>query len=387
MKHVFMPLVVTCVCFCGVVHAEDFFKDITDKNFRDKVSVWELDNYHFYEPQPDDLWKTCTQAAKEGNNITFDQCKLKEFKKKADLDIKYYQIGFDSTMPIKPEWLDTVIQEVFNQEGFSYFTIYYTLSHIQHVGNTKSEKDLDYKICQNEKKSKKNNCVHKLSARILAYNDPNALRNGVIHDAGQKDGGLFMFYDIYTSIGAQKIEETNYLWIEDYTKQAWEIAQKVDPSKNNPKVKYNIERHSKSILAEHDNDPVDFSKEFQQCKKRFTDQNNGRFSEQDECYCNCVQAQVNKNVEKLDNPNKKVIDIIETSYGHCDWLNSTMTNHHNQEIADLLKHDKLSKYDECRLGIYMKYTTPPVQKGSVNICNVADIISHIVECSSTISKK
>ena len=387
MKHLFIPLVVSCICFCNIVHAEDFFKDITDKNFREKASVWELDNYHFYEPQSDDLWKPCTQAAKEGNNITFDQCKLKEFKKKSDLDIKYYQIGFNSTVPIKREWLDTVIQEVFNQEGFSYFTIYYTLSHIQHVGDAKSEKNLDYKICQNEKKSRKNMCVHQLSARILAYNDPNALRNGVIHDVGQKNGGLYMFYDIYTSTGIQKVETNKYLSIADYTKQAWEVAQKVDPQKNNPKVKYNIERHSESILAEHDNDPVDFSKEFQQCKKRFTDQNNGRFSEQDECYCNCVQAQVNKNVEKLDNPNKKVIDIIETSYGHCEWLNSTMVNYHNQAITDLLKEEGLSKYDDCRLGIYMKYATSPVKNGSVNICNVEDIISHMQECFSIIFKK
>ena len=387
MRNIFMSLFIGCLCCCNLAYAESFFKDITDKNFREKVSVWELDNYHFYEPQPDDMWKTCTQAAKEGNNVTFDQCKLKEFKQKSDLGIKYYQIGFDSTMPIKAEWLDTVIQEVFNQEGLSYFTIYRTLSNIHNVGDPKSEKKADYKICQNEKKSKKNNCVHKLSARILAYNDPNALRNGVIHDAGQKDGGLFMFYDIYTSIGVQKVEETNYLWIDDYTKQAWEVAQKVDPSKNNPKVKYNIERHSESILAEHDKEPVDFSNEFKQCKKRFMDQNNGRFSEQDECYCNCVQDLVNEKVKKLDNPNKLVIDIIETSYGHCDWRNSTMVNHHNKELADLLNKDQLSKYDECRLEIYMKYTTPPVKEGSINICNVKDVTSHMMECSSIIFKK
>lgn len=375
------------MCFCNTVYAEEFFKDITDKNFREKVSVWELDNYHFYEPQPDDMWKICTEAAKEGNNITFDQCKLKAFKKKSDLDVKYYQISFDSTLPIKKEWLETVMQEVFNQEGFSYFTVYQTKSTISNHDSKKTKAELDYKKCVNNTHPKNYECIHNLDARVLAYNDPNALRNGVVHDAGQKNGGLFMFYDIYTSTGVQRVEENNYLWVADYTKQAWEIAQKVDPSKNNPKVKYNIERYSESILSKHDNEPVDFSNEFRQCKKRFTDKNNGRFSEQDECYCNCVQDLVNEKVKKLDNPNKLVIDIIETSYGHCDWRNSTMVNHHNKELADLLNKDQLSKYDECRLEIYMKYTTPPVKEGSINICNVKDVTSHMMECSSIIFKK
>lgn len=375
-------------CVCCLAYAESFLKDITDKNFREKASVWELDNYHFYEPQLDDMWQICTRAAEEGDNFIFDQCKLKEFKKKSDLDIKYYQIGFDSTMPIKREWLDTVMQEVFNQEGFSYFTIYYTCSMIQHVGDAKSEQDLDYKICQNEKKSKKNTCVHNLSAHILAYNDPKALRNGIIHDAGQTNGGLYMFYDIYMSAGIEKVEKNNYLWIADYTKQAWEVAQKVDPQKNNPKVKYNIERHSKSILAEHDNDPVDFSKEFQQCKERFVSRNNGRFSKQDECYCNCVQEQVNKNVKKLSNPNKLVVEIIETSYEHCDWLKNNAVYYESERLNELkYKTNPLSDFYECEFKVFAKYVDNVFDKEPINICNVEEIILHLPECSSKISKK
>lgn len=386
MKNYIIPLLVCSVCFCVDSHAGSFFENITDENFREHVSVWELDNYHFYEPQPDSLWKTCTQAAKEGNSLIFDDCKLKEFKRKSDLDIKYYQIGFDSTLPIKNEWLYTVIQEVLNQEGFSYFTIYRTVSSIQNVDQDKSEKERNYKICQNNKKTKPIICVHTLNARILAYNDPEALRKGVIHDVGQKDGGLFMFYDIYTSAGTHTVEQNEYLWIENNTEQAWEVAQNVVPQKKNLEVKYNIQRHSESILAEHDNDPVDFSKEFKQCKKRFMDKNNGRFSEQNECYCNCVQDEVNKNVKKFDNPNKLAVDIIDTSYSHCDWVNSTMVRYLNERLEELLNKENLSEYDECSFKAYRKYIMPPVLSGSVNICNARDILSESVNCSSILAK-
>ena len=197
-----------------------------------------------------------------------------------------------------------------------------------------------------------------------------------------------MFYNIYTNIGVQKVEKNDFLFIEDYTKQAWEIAQKVDPLKNNYKVKYNIMRHSESELAEHDNEPIDFSKAFEQCKEGFTRRNNGRFSKQDECYCNCVQGEVNKNVKKISNPNKLVGVIIESSYEHCDWLQNNAVHYETEQLNELkYKTSPLSDFDNCRFKVFAKYVESIFDKEPINICNVEEIILQLPECNSAISKE
>jgi len=369
-----------CVCFCNDSRAA--YPNITDENFRERVSIWEDDNYRFYVPEHDDWWVACTQEAKRGNNLIFDGCKLSKFTPKFPLEIKHYEISFHSARPIKKEWLDIVIHEFLNQEKLSYFTVYYTQSSIYNLEQDETKQD--YKNCKNKTHEKSDKCVHTLFVRLLAYNDLEALRNGVIYNVGHDDGGLFMFYNIYTSQVPIQYETKSSLFIEDYTNQAWEVAQPVSPYKRNNKIHYDIEYYSKSILAsDYLKHTTNFSTEFDRCKKRFIEENNGRFSEQNECYCNCVQNNVNNTVKKLDNPNKLALDIIETSYNHCDWQNSTLVNHLNQELEELLhKTTPLSKYDNCRLELYIQYATAPLGKTSVNICNAPNIISNITQCGS-----
>lgn len=370
-----IPLFVLCAYFCDDSHAS--FARITDENFREKVSVWENDNYHFYRPEASTMWSFC---AKEGGI----SCRLKKYNPLSSLDIKDYQISFESALPIKKEWMDTVINELLNQEGLSYFTVYRVQSFIYNLENRENGIKQNYKNCNNEP-NKADNCVHSMWASLLAYNDPNALRNGVIYDAGYQDGELFMFYKIYTSNGLQKYEDTSSLLIEDYTDQAWEVAQKVKPYKRNSNKVYDIELYSKSILAT-DNSSVDFSKEFDRCKKDLTDKNNGRFSKYNECYCNCVQETININVKQFTTPKKLATNIIDVSYSTCDLLNSKAIDYYTQQLEELLSKNKLSKYDECRYDAFFKYATHPLGKGSVNMCNIGDVISNINKCSHWIFK-
>ena len=376
MRNVFMFFAVFTFFITSVASA---FEKITEDNFREKVSIFEGEQV-FYSPKQNILWDACVEAASEMNTITFYRCKLEKFEKKSNLDIKEYEIGFSSYLPLKKEWMETVIQEFLNQEKFAYFTVYDRKSSIYNVDLNKPEDKKDYKKCEKNTNPKDYECLHTMHWNILAYNDPNALRNGVIYDYGKKDDGYFMFYDIYMGAVARKDDLKKSIYIYEPTKLAWEVSSKVDPDKKNAAVSYEIQ-HLNSDEPERNIDY--FSQEFDRCKNDVVDKNNGRFSKAKECYCNCVQNEINKNLKKTKYPFKHVVNIMEVSRAHCDWLNSTMVNIYTEDLNEL-RYSKipLSKYDDCRYRIFAKYVDDILDKNPINICNIDDIVSHMTECSA-----
>lgn len=354
--------------FCNATHAA--WPNVTDKNFREKVSVWDHDTYHFYRPEESDIWSMCTEDIKAGDL----GCRLIKYIPQSTLNIKHYEISFKSALPIKKEWLDTVIHEMLNQERLSYFTVYYVQSFIQNLAKQ------DYKNC-NYTPKETDNCVHSMQVRLLAYNDPNALRNGVIYDAGYPDGELFPFYKIYTSNGQEKSEAIYSLLVIDYTDQAWEVTQKVNPLKRSYDLKYDIKRYSQSVLANSEFTQIDWAEEFDRCKKNLMDKNKGRFSKENECYCNCVQEKINIELKKFATPTKVALEIIESSYSTCDWANTWAINYYNQQLEELFSKSNWSKFDECRHDVFREHTGRPWGKSTVNMCNIEDIISNIAKCS------
>lgn len=359
MKNFFMLFAIFCSCLCNSVQAAI---KITDTNFREKAEIVQYP-YNFYIPQKTDEWKSCMQYSRVTGLV--GDCRLTTFTKMSPLDIAYFTIALESTQPLKYDWLETIAHEILNQEHFMYFTTIQKYLWTMHIAQKGVEPD--YKKCDKQNDSEK--CLYYNRLTILAYNEPNALRNGVIYDAGVQNGELFVFYPLYLGDKIDKTDVTGALFVEENIKQAWETTNKVDLHKTNPIMRYNIQQKG------FDNRPkANFSRMFDICRDSITDKN-GRFTQYDECYCTCVQDETNMRVTKATNPDVVAKEIMDTSWRECDVLKqiAVFENDSFKWLKAKVVKPGLDKSEQCVYDAQRKYIENPYDDNPVNMCNIKQI--------------
>ena len=344
------------------------YTNVTDKNFRERVEITEYP-YNFFVPKQTDEWKECTQNSR---GVSFRDCQLKTFDKQSPLNIKYFAVDLSSKKPIEDKWLETIISEFLNQENFAYFTIVQKNSDTIHLEQNKDEQD--YKKC-NENDGFFNCAYHK-TWYLLAYNTWDSLRQGVAYDAKIQGGDLFMFYPLYSKDGIITTDVGGGLFVEGNIKQAWEVTNKVNFYDTNSMMKYIIHKENFANKPK-----VNFTKIFDSCRTFVTD-DNGRFNQYDECYCDCVQNEVNKRVKKLNTPDAVAEEIIDASFVKCDSLktiarltNDSFKSLRSKSIKTALPQDELCAYEAQK-----KYIENPFSSNSVNMCNIEKILAEIDKC-------
>ena len=336
------------------------YTNVTDKNFRERVEIVEFP-YNFFVPKQTDEWKECMKYPIFRGLV--GDCKIKPFTKHAPLNAKYFMIDLSSMFPIEETWLETVIHELLNQENFSYFTIFQKNSSKIHL--EQNEVNADYKKCDIGDQSYK--CLYSKTWFLLAYNDRDSLRNGVIYDAGVQDGESFIFHRIYSSDEVINNDVGSGLFVEEKIHQAWEITNEVKNYPISPVIQYTVKSGDFAIRKE-----VNFAGTFDSCRTSLTDDDN-RFSKNDECYCVCVQNEVNKRIEKLKNPWAIAAEIDETSYRECDVL-KYMAESVNETFRNVSKLPKNEQ--QCVREAIQKHINP-YGGTPVNMCNIEQILLEI----------
>lgn len=335
------------------------YTNVTDNNFRERVEIVEFP-YNFFVPKQTDEWKECTQNSR---GVSFRNCQLKTFDKKSPLNIKYFMVDLSSKFPIKDKWLEVVISEFLNQENFTYFTIFQKNSDTIHLEQNKDEQD--YKKCN--KNNGAFNCAYHKTWYLLAYNTPDSLRQGVAYDAKIQGGDLFMFYPLYSKDGIITTDVGGGLFVEENIKQAWEITNEVDSKRTGPIMRYTIQKKTFD-----DQPKTDFTNIFATCRTFIMD-DGGHFSQYDECYCTCVQKEVDKRAKKITNPNAVAKEIIDASFGECDVL-KYMAESVNETFRNVSKLPKNEQ--QCVREAIQKHINP-YGGTPVNMCNIEQILLEI----------